>query len=624
MTFWRFFGVRPGPENPPIGADGRLPTRDIQRPHSVGVRLPAVAVRETSHWRRGVVVVPVLIGALAFGLRIWQPGPVTVTGDEPFWLVRADAFRTALANGDLAQATAAHQIPQLANATMPGVTTMWAANAGRGLVDLGADLGVNAPVHGPSANAATVLRAGRGVVALWCAVLIGVTVALGRVLLGRIAGTVAGVVLATEPWFVGLGDIVHTDELLTLFSAVSILSLAWALEPPRRPADAPHARAQVRPAAWRLAISGACAGLAVLTKISALALVIPGVVIVVLIKSVPDLHLATGHRRTLPPGQLRSWTRMALWWTASALIAFIALWPALWVAPLAQVHDMIHSAGIARYGHNQFFLGSTTRTPGVTYYPVVWAFRMTPWVLVGALGALIVCVVQLVRWCARAWRRDRSSEAHRTPTGPIPSWLVMATLPYALIISLAPTKFDRYVIPLLPFLALAIGVVVAAGARAVERRFASDGSRRTVGIAVGIGATIAISALTLLKAPYAVSYTNPMLGGQKVARHVMLLGWGEGRAALGADVARREAGNCDRTTVARFGIGTDIAIPCGRTESLGIWLRHPRRGDYFITNIRQVQRKTVGKVFSGVGRPVALVDQVDIGGVPYARLWQVR
>ncbi len=563
-------------------------------------------------WWRAAVLVPVLIGVLAFGLRIAQSGTLTLTTDEEFWLTRADGFRSALVEGDLAKATAAGHVTELDNATMPGVTTMWAANAGRGLAHLGAELGIVDATDAPSERSTTDLRAGRGVIAATSATLIGLVVAFGWALFGRIAATVAGVLLATEPWYVGLGNVLHTDQMVGLFGAVSLLSLAWAQglghrsDPAAQPVDATKSRV------WPLVLSGACGGLAILTKLSALALVLPGVLIV----------LGAAWGRAAPGGRsLRATAAVVAWWAGSALIVFVALWPALWVAPIEQIRLMVDSAGLAGEGHSQYFFGSTTADPGVGYYPIAWAFRMTPWVFVGSVAVVIVIVTQGVRWFRR--RRAATATTGAASLGPLPGWLLLVGIPYALVISLAPKKLDRYVTVLFPLLALAIGLVVADVWTRLRRHPRVAAIPRRV-LAIGAVAVIlAVSIPPLLQAPYAIASTNPMLGGQRVAQRVILLGWGEGRAAMGEAVARREAGSCDQVTVAVNGPGSPILVPCGTPVSIWTWMADPQPGDYLITTIDLEQRAGPSLEALLPGLSTTLVDELEIGGVPYARLWQV-
>lgn len=66
-------------------------------------------------------------------------------------------------------------------------------------------------------------------VALATAALIGLLAWLVSKWLSVRTGLVTGAVLATEPFWVSLGSILHTDELVALFGLTGLVALAWAL-----------------------------------------------------------------------------------------------------------------------------------------------------------------------------------------------------------------------------------------------------------------------------------------------------------------------------------------------------------------------------------------------------------
>src|SRR4030095_8504497 len=82
----------------------------------------------------------------------------------------------------------------------------------------------------------------------------------------------AGALLASEPFLVAHGSILHTDELTALFGTAAILALLLALAIPG-PAVVARRRAVA-------VLGGALLGGALLTKLSALAL-LPGLALVV-------------------------------------------------------------------------------------------------------------------------------------------------------------------------------------------------------------------------------------------------------------------------------------------------------------------------------------------------------
>ena len=255
-VFPRFQGSRPhhdrvaglGGRAPARRSSGRPAPRSCRRSSST-TRRRRPAPTDTTHVRpaRGGYRAPVGVegrrytgiaalacGLLFLGLALWAPGPVTVTADEPNWLVRSDAFRAAIAEGDLRDANGRVLI-SAPEQTSPGVTTMWSGTIGHGVVELGQRIGVIEERPPGTRNDQLRLRAGRGVVSVLCAVALVVFVLYAARLVGRGAALVAGVLLATEPFLVGHAGVLHTDALVTLWSAAAVVAYLVALT--TRPRD---------------------------------------------------------------------------------------------------------------------------------------------------------------------------------------------------------------------------------------------------------------------------------------------------------------------------------------------------------------------------------------------------
>ena len=594
------------PLDRPIGAD---PTGD-RTPERTGGRRARAEARTRS--RRRLVLVLFVVFVVSFAVRVWAPGDVTQTTDEPIWLKRSDGFRAAsLVDGDLRHATAAHQIHGVTNDTMPGVTTLWAGTIGRNLADLAGRMGVIERPTERSAAEPDVLRLSRAVVALWCSLALVLFAYLATRLVGLASGIVAGGLLATEPWLAGLTNLLHTDAMVAMFSACSVVALAVALDLGSSRAVGRRGTASRRwpwaqPHLGWLVTSAAFAGLATLTKINALAVVGPGAAIVVL--------TALWHTRDSDPRPagweaIRRILPVAGIWLGIGLALFVVAWPAVWVAPAEQVTDIRHALRQIDLGHPQFFLGEVTRNPGGWFYPVTFAFRTTPWMFVGTVAAITVIVVRSVGALVR-----RPRLAGLVPT--MPTWPVVVCLPYLALITWSPKKMDRYVSPLLPMLAILIGVLAVVAARALADRF---GWRRALAPAAAVAATIAV-VHCLAQAPYAISYVDPLLGQPRASRSI-LLGWGEGNERLGAEIARREPDRCDQIKVVGYGLGP-IPFPCGKLLAAKDY--QVADADYAVTYINQWQREVDGKLWQGVRSTHAvLVARTKIDGITYAQLWKV-
>src|SRR4029079_1117245 len=99
--------------------------------------------------------------------------------------------------------------------------------------------------------------------------------------------------------------------------------------------------------------------------------------------------------------------------------------------------------------------------------------------------------------------------------------LLGCALFFLLVISGAPKKFDRYLLPLLPLLLVAAAVGLASVSRL-------NGRIRPVVLALIGLATLHQLASVPPTTPYPLAYFNPLVGGSALASRTILVGWGEG------------------------------------------------------------------------------------------------
>jgi len=567
--------------------------------------------------RRSTWLVPVGIGVLALFLRVWAPGPVTQTVDERLWMIRSYVFGSAVVHHHFAHASAWGAVPDVDRPTMPGVTTMWAGTIGRWITGWGHSLGLNQnPLH-PVPGSRQVLRASRFVVALWCSVALVVFVWLAQRLVGRRAAWIAGALLAVEPWFAGISDVLHTDAMVAMFGAVSILALAVALQPA---AASTGTAAEPPPSRWRrlrrpgldldlpaVVLSGVFGGLALLTKLNAAALLGPALVIVVL----ADLW-RRARSRSWSWGLLGRAAAVGLVWVALAAIVFFALYPAMWIAPLREISHMRASLDQLSGHHSQFYFGRNIEDAGAGFYPVALWYRLSPWLLVGSVLALVALVVRPIGRAATSRRRFAWVPE-------VPLWTLLVIVPYAVAITRTAKKIDRYAIPLIPFLALAVGTLVAGVVVLVERRVDRPSTRRWLA-AAAIAVTAGLALGTASQAPYALSYVDPLVGGQRAAERDILLGWGEGTSALGHVIAVRERGRCDEVRIADSE-QLYASLPCGHlVVPDGDTLDDV---DYVILHVSLLQRDYQPGLTAAVREQGTLVARTRIDGVTYEELWHI-
>lgn len=440
-----------------------------------------------------------------------------VTPDELVWVFRSVQFRQALLAGQWADTlTAGH----------PGVTTTWlGALAVSGQLALRpSDLSTNHWIthlawYAPEnmtmlPRLYTFLTGARLLVAAVNS--LGVVAAFGLVgrLYGRTPALLIALLLAFDPFLVGLSGLLHVDGLLTTFTTLSLLSLALALN-----------RSE-KPYLWA-ALSGALAALAILSKTPALLL--PPLAALFIF-----LSMFTGRENPLMV-RVKQMVGQGLSWLAACGLLLVALFPALWLSPWAVVQQLTGTFGehAVEALRPSTFLGQITFDPGPLFYPVALAFRLSPVVLCGLILAIFLITRAL-------WRRSERDPWLRLPTWIFIVWPIL----FITAVTQAAQKYDRYLLPAIPALIL-IAALGWTHLPALQRRLSS-----VVPVLVGIQAVWLLWVM-----PYPLTAANPLLGGTAVARQVMELDWGEGTSAAARWLAAQPDA-ADSTAVA----GTSPAL----------------------------------------------------------------
>jgi len=437
-----------------------------------------------------------------------------ITWDELMWVYRSVHFAQALCTGHWA---ATFRIGH------PGVVTTWLGALGVGAQRL--LLGVPSatewawllqlPALDPRdavalQRLAPLLVAAKIPLTLVLALAVVGCWALARRLVGSEAAGLGGFLLALDPFFLALSRVLHLDALLSSFMTLGLLSLLVYLRFPiqRR---------------WLL-LSGLATGLAALTKTPALLLLPLGACLLLL----------------LDRGRLRP----LLLWGAVVVGVYIALWPAMWVAPLdtlGRVLDKALGYAVQAEETSSFFRGVVTSDPGSLFYLFVFLFRVSPITLLGLLVSPLLL-----------WSKDEEGERM--------TWLalLMYALFYGAVMALGAKKFDRYLLPSL----LAVDILAAMGWVRLGRllplaiaRLAGRGGHRAPGwwMAVG-GAALALvqTALVFPSHPYYLAWYNPLLGGLRQAVRTLPVGWGEGLDRAATYLNARA--NAEGLTVACAGV----------------------------------------------------------------------
>jgi hypothetical protein len=517
-----------------------------------------------------------LLVVVAAGLRLAMPGPPIFVVDEILWSTRSERFATALAEGDFASANVG---PADEDGTRPGVTTMWIGVLGDQVAD--ADpLGVGAGK----------VRWTHALMGIACSLMLWPFVVLAARLVGRRAAVAAGALVAVEPLMVGHSAIQHTDALVAMTVGVAAVAMVGAFEAARAEVAEP-ALTWWRRASVRLgAVAGAFAALGCLTKLSA-ALLLGTVVLVVV-----GVHLGIWWRAARPPGQGRSAAAVLAAAAGVFVLVALAIWPALWVDPIANVRSTLSSRELASSSTRHLFLGEARTGADWRFYPVELWFRASPWLLVSGVSA--------IGWALWRWTRRWPRLVARRIAIPV----LLPPVVYAVAITASDKQYSRYLLPLLPFAAIGLGVTAHAVAQVV----------RPWARAAGWAALAAAGVFTAALAPYAISFVDPLVGGQRRAEDAIQLGWGEAKEAVIADYERRTDDECAPWS----GVGPwFLACPKQDFGWLGGDAPAPRFVLTYIAD-RQLDLEPQGlrRYLSEHGE---LVDVVRIDGVEYAELWEL-
>ncbi len=524
-----------------------------------------------------------LVLALSLGLRLVALDAF-LTSDEDNWHRRSLAFTAALQSHDWASTYQSGH---------PGVVTMWLGAAAAQLKFLQRPLGGDSlrqlmldPAPAPGTGVPPLTIGARSLVALLTWLGVVALYPLLRRLFGRRTALAATALVALDPFLLAHSRLHHLDAVLTTFSTLSIACLLiYALRGRR----VGYLLASAVAAA--LAMANKSPGV-LLGPWAALALLGPAL-----------LAPATERKRELA----RAAGAVALWGLVATAVV-VAIWPAMWVNPLGTVRNVL---GVAKdYAetphHNlNYFWFAVRPDPGPAFYPLAWAFRTTPWVLLGlvALG---------MTWRHQPWRKH---------TALLALWVGL----FVAGMTVGEKKFDRYLLPVFPWL----DVLAALGWICLLRRWPRFTAGRARWLPAALGAALVAGQLALLwpARPYYISYYNPALGGSRTAPELILVGWGEGldRAAAylngkpGAD--QLLVSSWLRPEFGSFFVGRTLVTPEQVLPDDPHYV-HLALPDYYVFYRSVLQRQLVtpaSELFVGVQPP----DQViRVNGIDYAWIYE--
>jgi 4-amino-4-deoxy-L-arabinose transferase-like glycosyltransferase len=506
-----------------------------------------------------------------------------ITPDELIWVYRSIQFREALLDGRWADTVVAGH---------PGVTTTWLGAlsmtlqlrlmpASRAAYDWLTTMAVFTPDNVVALDRlAQFLSGGRVAVALVNSLGIVGVYLLARRLWGETAAVVVGLFLAFDPFLVGLSGLFHVDGLSATFVTLSLLALLVGLRAGRSTATGG------RSWPW-LALAGATAGLAVLSKTPTL-LLLPVTGLALLWSLVRDRHTPLRER-------LWAFLRNGVLWAAAFIVVAALLYPALWASPAAVLATLSGSANrhLDEALRETFFLGRAAFDHGPLFYPVVLFWRLSPVVWLALLPAV---------WLVVARRRRGIWPPVTFPTLLLAFWAVA----FLLTITPAAKKFDRYILPAVPALLLLAAVAWAgwAGRKPNARRWL---------LALIVSAQVLY---WLFYAAYPLTAYNPLVGGPRTAAAVLPVGWGEGISAAGRWLAASRSEVATERAIA--GVAPSLA-PFFPGQTLVDGLDDPATAHYTIVTAGGRQLDPVGVAAQTAG--LDLIHTERFGGLDQAWIY---
>ncbi|MGE3271505.1 MAG: ArnT family glycosyltransferase [Chloroflexota bacterium] len=504
---------------------------------------------------------------------------LVITADEDNWMRRAGGFTYGIVNG---------QLGRTYQNGHPGVTTMWVA-----MLTLGpermlqyADRIHNQRLVGRVPGFWDALVDARPGFALVTALLVTLMAGLSWRVFGPLVGALNGLLLALEPFYLAISQLVHMDALLSGCMVASVLAalIRWTRDGGR---------------GW-LVLSGILGGLAILSKVPAIYLLpfVPALGLGLLM--LPWWRGEVDRRGAL----VRLGVDLLIWGTA-LVVAFVACWPAIWVLGPAEVLDRVadftRETGGQPHEQGTFFWGQRTEDPGPFFYPVAMAFR---------LGIVTVLGLALLAGLARR-------------LSPRDGWPALALLGYGLgfllMMTLGAKKLDRYVLPIFPALCILAALGLATAYRWLHERMAAVGAANGPwrGAAAALIALLAIwpAASTY---PYYLSYYSPLLGGGASAQRTVMVGNGEGLDQVAAWLNARP--DAENLWVISHSFDILQALIVGSGEPLRD--RVPPNADYVVLYRFQIQIGHSPRVLDEYLNHHTPEHTVWINGVEYARIYR--
>ncbi len=337
------------------------------------------------------------------------------------WKSRSYNFGSAILGNNLEQSLQTYH---------PGVVLMWLGGAGAKITNYLAESQGRSVIADDSVDIIFQIDfAQKILVVLVTALTISSVFHIFKKIFGLEYAVISIFLLTLEPFYLGLTRVFHLEGLVSTFMLASIVWLYYFFLDSKK--------------IKRLLVSALFASLSILTKTSALFLVLYfGLVSLIFIYRDGKYNFKkTGVGKFLKENIgnfLAKFGKIFFIWVGVLIFVFFALWPAMWVAPGKVIQSLY--AGINDIGvegdHFQFYFGKLVENPGPSFYFVVLALKSSIYLLVGFIGALII--------------RKKLPENLRR----FMDYLLIFTLFYFIQLTIPTKKLDRYILPALVVISL--------------------------------------------------------------------------------------------------------------------------------------------------------------------------
>lgn len=417
---------------------------------------------------------------------------------------------------------------------------------------------------------------------------------LTRRLLGQRLAILGTLMIAFDPFILAHTRIIHVDAPLAYFMFLSFLAFLLYLDQ----------------GGWRwLLLSGLFGGLAALSKTPAVLL---GPILVV-----SGLFYALFPTAGTP--RAVRWKRLGLallGWGLIALVAFFALWPAMWTRPLFALEWLIkniRSVNSLPHPTTGHFWGDQESDQNPFYYLLVFPYHLTPLATVGVVTGLGLIVAGF----SDRWRKIESWAAKMLP-------LALGLVAY-ITIFIAPISFisrrgDRYILPVYFATEILAALALVGLATWLKRHLPALFSWLHLTATGLLALAVVLQAfLVVLYHPYYLAYYNPLLGGSATAPYRINIGWGEG-----LDLAARylnELNLQNPPQVASWYSNQFAPYYRGLTLDLSDQ-SSALTGNYVVFYINQVQRGFPSREILTYFRQREPLKVINLGGIEYAWIYQ--